>query len=818
MASLTQAEATARAATITVAAYRVDLDLTTGDETFRSVTTIEFTACPGGATFLDLKPEAVRSIVLNGRPLDLVLADGRLPLTGLAETNTLVVDADMAYSNQCEGLHRFVDPADGAVYVYAFAYIDNAPRVFACFDQPDLKAPYTFTLTTGPGLRVLGNADATEVAPGRWELGPTSPQPPYLTTVLVGPYAEFHRDHHGVRLGLHCRASRAADLAGDVDEIFEITGQCLDFYQDLFGVAYPYPKLDQAFVPEFAVLSLDHPACILIRELYLFGSAVPASERETRAVVVAHGLSLMWMAGLVTNRWWNDLWFGEAFADYIGHRATGEVTRFPGPLTTFAVRRKAEAYVADQRPSTHPVALSSQDVQSALLDLDRISYFKGSSVLRQLATTVGPSSLRLGLRTYFERHAYGNGSFAEFVGTLSEAIGTDMTGWVDAWFRQPGMTTLRPEITIVDGRITAAVLHQEGGVPRPHTLHIGLYSALGHETVEVRVSGVKCSLPELIGRAAPEFILVNEDDLTYAKVWLDDRSRAALPEWLPRLSPLNRAMVWCGLLMAVRDGALPADSYVDLAVRMLGEEPDLSILVEVLEHLRDEVVGRYVPPSSRRASTDRLAGALRQRLATMPAGDERQVALARGLVEFSSDAAELRSWLSGRAPDGLTVDEDLGWRIRYRLSVLGSFTAAEIEAALAAAPSAHAEQMAAKAGAAIPDPSLKAATWTTVMTGAEMSNYLRWALAEGFWQPDQVELTRPYEERFFAEIGDVARTQGDIALGQLVRFFYPRFAAGSETLRHSEKLMSSSDVSVALRRKVADAMDDLRRVVAVRES
>jgi aminopeptidase N len=532
--------------------------------------------------------------------------------------------------------------------------------------------------------------------------------------------------------------------------------------------------------------------------------------------VIAHGLSLMWMAGLVTNRWWNDLWFGEAFADYIGHRATSEVTRFPGPLTTFAVRRKAEAYVADQRPSTHPVALSSQDVQSALLDLDRISYFKGSSVLRQLAATIGPSDLRRGLRTYFERHAYGNGSFAEFVQTLSEVVGTDLTGWVDAWFHQPGVTTLRPEITVAGGRITAAVLHQDG-VPRPHTLHIGLYSAQCHETLEVRVSGSRTSLPELVGRPAPEFVLVNEDDLTYATVWLDERSRTALPEWLPRLSPLNRAMVWCGLLMAVRDGVLPAEEYLDLAVGMLAEEPDLSILVEVLEHLRDEVAGRYLP--DRRTATDRLSATLRQRLAGMPAGDERQVALARGLVEFSSDAEELRDWLADRSvPDGLLVDEDLGWRVRYRLAILGRVSATELEAALAAAPSAHAEQMAARARAARPDPSLKATTWTTVMAGADMSNYLRWALAEGFWQPDQVELTRSYEERFFAEIADVARAQGDLALGQLVRFFYPRFAARMETLRHSEKLMGRTDVSAALKRKVADATDDLRRVVATRES
>ena len=547
-------------------------------------------------------------------------------------------------------------------------------------------------------------------------------------------------------------------------------------------------------------------------------------------MVIAHGLSLMWLAGLVTSRWWDDLWFGQAFADYLAHRVTGEATRFAGPATTFAVRRKAQAYVADQRPSTHPVAVTALDVQSALLDLDRISYFKGSAALRQLATVVGTDSLRAGLRAYLTRHAYGSATCADFIRTLGDITGTDLLGWARQWLHRRGVNTLRAEITVAHGRITDAVVHQTGAPPRYHILHIGLYGYASHETVRVRVTGARTAVPVLVGRPAGEFVLLNEDDLTYAKTQLDQRSLAALPELLPRLSAVNRAMLWCSLLMAVRDGVLPALRYLDLVTAMVGYESELSILVEVLEHVRDDVAGRYLAPAARPAALGRLAAALRTRLGQAPTGDQNpagdqnpggdcDLALVRGLVEVSTDPVELRGWLAGRGlPSGLDLDGDLAWRIRYRLAALGESSAAEIDAALATAPGAHAELMAAKARAARPDPAAKEAAWTAVIGDESLSSYRRCALAEGFWQPDQVKLTEPYVERFFADLPTAARRHGDLALDQLVGWLYPRHSARVDTVRHAEKLLARDGIPAPLRRRVLDATDDLERVVAAREA
>jgi aminopeptidase N len=823
MPSLTRTEAARRSALLRVRAYQVDLDLTTGSETFRSTTRIAFDATStGSGTFLEVRPSRLHSVTLNGRAVDpAALADGRLPLAGLAAENDLVVVADMAYSRECEGLHRYVDPADGRVYVYAFVFIDNAPRVFACFDQPDLKAPFTFTVAVPDDWTVLGNSPATKVDAGRWELAETAPLATYLTTIVAGPYESFSRLHDGVPLGLHCRASLADSLKNDVDEIFEITAQCLDEYDRMFGVKYPFGKFDQVFVPEFSVLSLDHPGCVLLRELYLFRSAVPASERETRAVVVAHGLSLMWLAGLVTNAWWDDLWLGQAFADYMAHRVTSEVTGFPGPLTTFAVRRKAQAYVADQRPSTHPVSLTAPDVQTVLLELDRISYFKGSSVLRQLAAKVGTPTLRAGLRRYFTRHAYGTATFADFLGALGVAAGTDMTEWADVWFSRCDVNTLYPEVTVTDGVVSAAGVRQTAPdshpVLRPHTLDVGLYGEGAPQTVQVTVDGAWTELPELVGRPAPKLVLLNDGDLTYAKVRFDDRSRAALPELLSELTPLNRAMVWCALLLAVQDGAYPAADHVDLVTRMLAVEQEASIVTEVLEQARNDVADRFLDPAHRPAALASIAGAIRRRLAATPPSDETWLPLCRGLVEFSADPAELRGWLDGTGlPAGLVLDADLAWRVRYRLAVLGELSEADIDAAHRADPSAQGEQFAAKCRAARPDPAAKEAAWNAVVGDTELSSYGLWALAEGFWQPEQAELTAGYVRRFFDEMPNAAKLRGDLVLDVLVRFLYPRFAASPATLGLADRLLAREDIGLPLRRRVADFTADLRRVVAAR--
>ncbi len=824
MPSLTRAEAADRSAVLTVESYQVELDLTTGDQVFRSTTTISFGATDGASTFLDVHPETLHSVRLNGQPVDTgQLREGRLPLSGLAASNELVVEADMRYSRENEGMHRYTDPADGKTYVYAFVYIDQAPKVFACFDQPDLKATYTFTVHTPEDWQVLGNASAQQLSAGRWQVGPTPPQSSYLTTLLAGPYASVYHDHNGIKLGFHCRDSLAQYVEVDAEELFEITGQCLDHYEQLFGVRYPFGKLDHVYVPEFSLLSLDHPGCVLLRELYLYRTPGTASERETRAVVLAHGISLMWLAALVTNRWWDDLWLGQAFADYMAHRVTSEATRFPGPPTTFATRRKGQAYLADQRSSTHPIRQDGPDVQTVLLEMDRITYFKGHSAIRQLATRVGTEALRVGLRTYFDRHAFGTATYADFQAAMDTGTDDDIRQWAKLWFETSNVNTLYPEIAVADGVIAAAAIRQTAPeshpVLRPHTLDVGLYGNGTDERVRVRIDGERTELPELVGKPAPEFLLLNDGDLTYAKIRFDERSLAALPRMLPELSPINRGMVWAQLLQAIGDAAFPPADHLALVADMVTGETELSIIHEVLEQARYDVADRYLQPAERPKWLNIIADKLRSRLAATPADDERLLTLFRYLIEFSSDVAELRGLLDGAGvPDGVEIDNDTSWRIRYRLAVLGEVTEDEIESAFQAEPNAQAEQLAIKARAARPDPEAKRDAWESIMRDPTLSNYQLWSLSEGFWQPEQLELTEPYVERFFAEMPDAAKLRGDLVLDVLLRTFYPRYAASEQTLQSAAELVGQQDISLPLRRRVQDFTDDLRRVVNARQT
>ncbi|MHA6757402.1 aminopeptidase N [Streptacidiphilus sp. PAMC 29251] len=823
MPSLTRAEAVERAALLTVRSYHIRLDLTSDDEVFHSTTTIDFDAVgPAAGTFLDVKPRILRSAVLNGTPLDVAdLQDGRLPLSGLAARNQLVVTAEMEYSHEGQGLHRFVDQVDGETYLYAQSFLDAAPRIYACFDQPDLKARYTFDVTVPDHWQVLGTGTAAKVGPGHWQLAETEPLSTYLTALIAGPYRGFHSVHDGIPLGLHCRASIADALAADTEELFGITGRCLDEYHRIFGTRYPFGSYDQVFVPEFNSLAMENPGCVSIRDQYVFRSTPTAGEKEDRALIIAHEMAHMWFGNLVTMRWWDDLWLNEAFADYMGHRLTTELTKYSGALTTFSAARKGLAYAADQRPSTHPVGAEAVDAMAGLALFDRISYFKGSAVLRQLATRIGEEALEAGLHTYVSRHAYGNTTTADFLAALQEQSSTDLTRWAALWLRESNVNTLRAELTVADGLITSAVVHQTAPeshpVLRPHTLRIGLY---GEEdtSVLVEVDGARTEVPGLVGLPAPRLLLLNDGDLAYAKIQLDQRSLTALPELLPTLSPLNRAMLWGTLLLAVQDGAFPAADYLDLAQDMAAVETELPIIAEVLQQARTEVADRYLQPAERPAALAGLGRACRALLDRTRPGDERRLLAFRTLVDCGADEAELRAWAAGTGiPDGVALDSELGWRIRYRLAALGGIDAAGIDAAQQADPGAEGEQWAAKCRAALPDPEAKQAAWDLITTAGDLSNYQVWALAEGFWQPDQVELTAPFVERFFAEMPGVGALRGDQVLDMLVRLLYPRYAAAPETLALAEAMLADEGLPLPLRRRTVDFTDDLRHVVTARQ-
>ncbi|MFC9331894.1 aminopeptidase N [Kitasatospora sp. NPDC057015] len=827
MPALQRTEAATRAHLLDVRSYSVDLDLTRGESHYRSTTVIRFDCTePGRDSFVDVDPAVLLRAELNGRALDPAALDGnRLALPALAAENELLVEADMTYSRTSEGLHRFTDPADGAAYVYASCGPDLAPRMFACFDQPDLKAPFTLTVTAPADWTVIGNGTSAAFGDGRWEISPVGPVSTYLVTVVGGPLHAVHAEHDGIPLGLYARRSLAAELDREAEELFEVTRASFDRLHDLFEERYPFGSYDQAFVPEFNWGAMENPGCVVFRDELLFRAAPTEPQRETRAMIVCHEMAHMWFGDLVTMTWWDDLWLNESFAEMLGYRVAADSTRFTGAWTSFSVKRKGWGYDADQRGSTHPVAATAMgSVAEALVNFDGISYAKGASVLRQLVHWLGDKAFFAGLNTYFARHRWGNAELADFLAALGEAGGRDVAGWADAWLRTSGVDTLRLEVEADGDTLRSVVLVNDG--TRPHRIRVGVYERAGEavvlrERIDADVAaGGRTPLPELAGAARPALLLPNEGDLTWALIRLDEHSAATVAASLSRIGDeLTRAVLWEHARDLVRAGELPAAGYLDLVAAHLPAESAVTIVEAVLRFATDHVVARYLAPDLRPAALRRLGDTARALLESPGAGESLRIAALRGVVATTSGAdrlAELAGWLAGReAPAAVAFEQDLRWAALVQLAAAGAADEERIAAELVADPTDTGEQGAARARAARPGPAAKERAWRELFTPDLLSNHLLAATAEGFWRSGSDELREAYVERYFAQVPAAGERGGAVAraLGQSL---FPAGSALPATVRAAEACLAREDLTPTLRRLLSDELDDLRRALVHR--
>ncbi|MFF4438820.1 aminopeptidase N [Streptomyces sp. NPDC001621] len=825
MSVLTRDEAQLRAQFLDVHRYTVELDLTTGEDTFGSRTVIRFTTGSDGDTFVELKPAELRDVTLDGQPLDPdSLRDGRLPLTGLtAGEHELRVDAVMRYSRTGEGMHRFTDPSDGETYVYTQMFMDDVQRVFAAFDQPDLKAVFEVAVKAPEGWTVLANGVTEQRTDGVWQAAPTPTISTYLVAVAAGPWHSVRSEHRGLPFGIHCRRSLAPHLDADADEILDVTRACFDRYHEKFAEPYPFDSYDQAFVPEFNAGAMENPGLVTFRDDFVYRSAVTDTERQTRAMVIAHEMAHMWFGDLVTLKWWDDIWLNESFAEYMGYQTTAEATRFAGPWTEFGVTRKPWGYDADQRPTTHPVAPDAvDDTASALLNFDGISYAKGASALRQLAAWLGEKDFLAGINTHFARHKFGNATLADFIDSLASATDRDVHAWADSWLRTTGVDTLTPVIAAADGTCTLAV---DRAGSRPHRLTAGLYdhdlADEGRLVLRERLDlDVPQAAPEPIGKR-PALLLLNDGDLTYAKVRFDDRSFDALRTGLSGLpDPLTRAIVWNALRDAVRDGELPPAAYLETARAHLPHETDLALVQGVLVFASGQIADQYLAPEDRPAALATLTSLCRDLLRRTEDGDNPGLRLiaVRHLIDVAAHPETIAAWLAdGTVPGGPELDPELRWRVLARLAVLGAADEVAIAAELDRDPSATGQEGAARCRAALPDPEAKRAAWEAMFTGDALSNYLFTATAQGFWKPEQAELVREYVPRFYEDVVPVAARRGPAIAVAAGRFAFPAHAVDADHVRLGEACLRDADLTPALRRTLADRLDDLSRALRVRD-
>ncbi|QIB46361.1 aminopeptidase N [Streptomyces aureoverticillatus] len=827
MSVLTRDEAQTRAQLLDVRRYEIALDLTTGEETFDSRTVITFTAAADGDTFVELKPAHLRSVTLDGTPLDPAgLEDNRLALLGLtAGEHELRVDAAMRYSRTGEGMHRFTDPTDGEAYVYTQLFMDDVQRVFAAFDQPDLKSEFALTVTAPKGWTVLANGVTEHVGEGRWQAAPTPPLSTYLVAVAAGPWHSVRTEHRGLPFGIHCRRSLAPYLDTDAEELLDITRACFDRYHEKFTEPYPFDSYDQAFVPEFNAGAMENPGLVTFRDEYVFRSAVTDTQRQTRAMVVAHEMAHMWFGDLVTLRWWDDIWLNESFAEYMGYQTLTEATRFTDTWVDFGVARKSWGYDADQRPSTHPVAPDPDavpDTASAMLNFDGISYAKGASALRQLVAWLGEKDFLAGINAHFARHKFANATLADFIDNLASATDRDVHGWAQAWLRTTGVDTFTPSVAH-SGREWTLALERDGS--RPHRVAVGVYDRdLSDGRALVLRERYETDVPQREGAARdggrPALVVPNDQDLTYAKIRLDEVSQATVLASLSGVpDALTRAVLWNALRDMVRDGDLAPGAYLEAARAHLPAESDLAVVSGVLTFAGSVVTGRYTPQEGRAAALATLDALCHDVIRRTEDGSQPGLRLiaVRALIDAATQPEPLATWLSqGAVPGGPELDPELRWRVLARLAVLDATDEGAIGAELRRDPSATGQEGAARCRAALPDAGAKSRAWEAMFGSDELSNYLFTATAQGFWQPEQDELVRPYVARYFEDSVALAERRGPAMAEAAGRHAFPLFAVDEETLRLGERCLERTDVLPALRRRLADQLDDLERALRVR--
>ncbi|GGZ78210.1 aminopeptidase N [Streptomyces echinoruber] len=846
--NLTREEAQQRAKLLTVDSYEIELDLSGAQEggTYRSVTTVRFDVAEKGAeSFIDLVAPTVHEVRLNGDELDPaeVFRDSRIALPGLLEgRNVLRVVADCAYTNTGEGLHRFVDPVDDQVYLYTQFEVPDARRVFASFEQPDLKATFQFTVKAPQGWTVVSNSPTPEPQDNVWVFEPTPRISTYVTALIAGPYHSVHsvyeKDGQSVPLGIYCRPSLAEHL--DSDAIFEVTRQGFDWFQEKFDYPYPFKKYDQLFVPEFNAGAMENAGAVTIRDQYVFRSKVTDAAYEVRAETILHELAHMWFGDLVTMEWWNDLWLNESFATYtsIACQAAAPGSRWPHSWTTFANSMKTWAYRQDQLPSTHPIMADIRDLDDVLVNFDGITYAKGASVLKQLVSYVGEDAFFRGVQAYFKRHAYGNTRLSDLLTALEETSGRDLRTWSRKWLETAGINVLRPEIETDredgTGVITSFAIRQEApalpagakGEPvlRPHRIAIGLYDlddASGKlvrtDRIELDVDGELTAVPQLTGRTRPDVVLLNDDDLSYAKVRLDEKSLAVVTEHLGDFEEsLPRALCWASAWDMTRDAEMPARAYLSLVLSGIGKESDIGV-VQSLHRQVKLAIDLYADPAAREALLARWTEATLAHLRAAEPGGDHQLAWARAFAATARTPEQLdllQGLLDGsQSIEGLVVDTELRWAFVQRLAAMGRFGEAEIAAEYERDKTAAGERHAATARAARPTPEAKAEAWASVVESDKLPNAVQEAVISGFVQTDQRDLLAPYTERYFEVVKDIWESRSHEMAQQIAVGLYPAIQVDEDTLRRTDAWLESAEPSPALRRLVLESRAGVERAL-----
>jgi aminopeptidase N len=837
--NLTRSEAEVRSSIVSTHSYLVELDLTSGEETFRSKTTVRFSAQQGSSTFIDAITSKVHSVILNGAALDTdSVSDGvRISLSNLASENTLIVDAEAFFMHTGEGLHRFVDPVDNEVYLYTQFEVPDSRRMFAVFEQPDLKATFEFVVTAPSHWSVVSNQPSpspVDLRDGKstWHFSPTPRVSSYITALIAGPYVSRHDSlvsayGRTIELGVYCRASLEQYL--EADYMFAKTKEGFEFFERVFSYPYPFEKYDQLFVPDFNAGAMENAGAVTFTETYVFRGAVAEALAERRVTTVLHELAHMWFGDLVTMKWWNDLWLNESFAEYASHLAMAEATEWTEAWTTFASGEKSWAYNQDQMPTTHPIVAEIRDLEDVQVNFDGITYAKGASVLKQLAAYVGREPFVQGVANYFKKFEFKNAVLGDLLTELEATSGRDLKAWSAQWLETAGVNTLRSEISEdAEGKISSFKVLQSAhpGWPtiRDHRMGIGFYSLQGESLkrthyIELDVTGESTEVLELVGLDRPDLILLNDEDLAYAKIRLDSKSwQFALGNLRNFDDSLARALVWGAAWDATRDGEANPRDFIDLVLNNVAAETQGTMLLTLLRQLLT-TTKIYTSPARRHESIVYVCGRLLELAQKAAPGSDQQLLFTRFSTYFAEVPEHgdvIEGLLNGDVIfEGLKLDQDMRWDLINGLVMEGRYALAEIEAELAVDNTANGAKQAIMARTSIRTAEAKKAGWNEVVYDTSLSNSDISFGCQGLVRNHDTVLLEPMVDWYFDAALEVWNNRTFKIAEYILKGAYPFYLANEKLAERTRDFAERADVKAipALHRMIVENLDVVERAL-----
>jgi aminopeptidase N len=826
---LSQTYATFRQQAVRHVAYDLRFRFDADKDTYTGEATVRFERQPSADDLtLDYVGRSVRSLTVNGKelPVDYNGAYITLPAKHLKPQNQVTITFAAAYDTTSDGMIRFIDPVDGKVYLYTNFEPFGAHRFFPCFDQPDIKARYAVAVDTPARWTVISNmppsSSQTKDDRKQTAFPATPPLSPYLFALHAGDYVGWHDKAGQTPMSIYARASLARHV--DAGTIFDITRKGLSWFGDYFALAYPFPKYDHVFVPEFAPGAMENPGAVTMNERMIYREQVTDAVRLRRDNTILHEMAHMWFGDLVTMRWWNDLWLNESFATYMASLANENLPRYGDAWLNFQ-NRKMGTYLIDEQITTHPIEAHIPDTDAASENFDAITYGKGAASIKQLAYTLGPTAFRDGVRRYFQQHAWGNTTLADFMAALQTQTRQDLTGWTRAWIQTAGLNAVEPVWQCRDGRITSFSLNQTAvsgdRLMRPHRTEVGFFGpdAKGNLVLQskhaVGYAAAAQSVPELIGKACPTFVYVNVGDQDYAKVLLDPQSLTTVKRDLYRIQdPLVRHQVWASLWLMVRDQKLDVPAYLDLLAAQLPRETDPAVVETQLDRLATAYLS-YLDKADRQSLAQTIEGFVWKQVQAQSPGSDGQLLWAKTAVQISrtpEGMAKLVAWLDGKASTaGLTVNRDLRWSI---LKVLATAGWADIDERLTAEkrrdPSDAGAREWEQAMANRPNAAYKAALWNRFLTDTTSSIiHLRSAM-DGFHEPGQEALTKPYAEKFFAVAPAIYRDRDINFAGTFAKRLFPPMSSPA-ALAVAERFLQRQDLTPELRKLTLERIEAAKR-------